>query len=156
MLHCITILFCALAGKSQIAIEYAHRHYSASCYALVAWFRAESAASIATDMRKLAFDLGIIQDRHRSITRDTGASVSVGEDKKDASDTVRGSDLDMDAGGEGTDTAKDLEEYDDVYIINELMRRLGLCRYVHRTMSYNYSISDAMNSWPVLSVIFLV
>jgi hypothetical protein len=53
-------------GKSQIAIEYAHRYYSSSCYALVAWFRAESAASIATDMRKLAFDLGIIHDKHRA------------------------------------------------------------------------------------------
>jgi hypothetical protein len=32
--------------------------------------------------------------------------------------------------GTDTDTDKDLEEYDDTYIINELMRRLGLCRSV--------------------------
>lgn len=89
-------------GKSQITIEYAHRYYNSSCYALVAWFRAESAASIATDMRKLAFELGIIKNTQNIVNERID--------------------------NEGTDTDKDLEEYDDKYIINELMRRLALCR----------------------------
>lgn len=99
----------------------------------MAWFRAESAASIATDMRKLAFDLGIIQDGHRTAARVTGTPARVGGDDGDTGGMGCGNDpgLSLVAKGEGvTDTAKDLEEYDDVYIINELMRRLGLCRCV--------------------------
>lgn len=120
------------AGKSQIAIEYAHRYYSSSCYELVAWFRAESAASIAADMRKLAFDLGIIQEGQRNTVHDISKSEDYVDEDEEGTKCKMGSErghssISMD---KGTDTAKDLEEYDDTYIINELMRRLGLCRLV--------------------------
>jgi len=109
-------------GKSQITIEYAHRHFSSSCYALVAWFRAESAASIATDMRKLAFDLGIIKNTGER--KDRSAA-----DEKEFPESNKGAvEVPLIKVGEA-DTDKDLEEYDDEYIINELMRRLGLCRF---------------------------
>jgi hypothetical protein len=116
-------------GKSQIAIEYAHRWYNCSCYALVAWFRAESAASIATDMRKLAFDLGIIRVRHLHVREDAPVDEDVMGCGGDGGSGYQRSDSGAGVvSGEGSDASKELEEYDDVYIINELMRRLGLCR----------------------------
>lgn len=138
---------CCCKGKSQIAIEYAHRCYSSNCYALVAWFRAESAASIASDMRKLAFELGIIKVGRRRSNSVGGVSgniikknvVSEGLDKDSTEAEVehilrRGvDDSKMYSPTQevaDSDMGKDLEEYDDVYIINELMRRLGLCRSI--------------------------
>lgn len=46
-------------GKTQLCIEYCYRQYSVT-YGFIAWIRAETSASIAGDMRRLAFDLGII------------------------------------------------------------------------------------------------
>ena len=115
-------------GKSQIAIEYAHRYYSSSGYALVAWFRGESAASVATDMRKLAFELGIIhnQDRNNiSVEHTTDSLTTIGRKASSISDNDKNGDDYL--CGE-VDKSDDFEGYDDAYIINELMRRLGLCR----------------------------
>lgn len=46
-------------GKTQLCIEFCYRQYSIT-YGFIAWIRAETSASIAGDMRRLAFDLGII------------------------------------------------------------------------------------------------
>ena len=46
-------------GKTQLSVEYCHRHFG-SKYGFVVMIRAESQASIAQDMRRLALDLGIL------------------------------------------------------------------------------------------------
>ena len=48
-------------GKSQIAAEYCHRQYQAgsTSYGLICWLSAETADSIAADLRRLANDFGI-------------------------------------------------------------------------------------------------
>ena len=46
-------------GKTQLSVEYCHRHFG-SKYGFVVMIRAESQASIAQDMRRLASDLGIL------------------------------------------------------------------------------------------------
>jgi hypothetical protein len=51
-------------GKSQVATEYAHRGFASGFYGLVAWINAESAASVAGDLRRLAADSGVaVRDR---------------------------------------------------------------------------------------------
>ena len=46
-------------GKTQLSIEYCHRHFG-SKYGFVVMVRAESQASIAQDMKRLAADLGLL------------------------------------------------------------------------------------------------
>ena len=46
-------------GKTQLSIEYCHRHFG-SKYGFVVMVRAESQASIAQEMRRLALDLGLL------------------------------------------------------------------------------------------------
>jgi tetratricopeptide (TPR) repeat protein len=46
-------------GKTQLSVEYCHRHFG-SKYGFVVMIRAESQASVAQDMRRLALDLGIL------------------------------------------------------------------------------------------------
>ena len=57
-------------GKTQLAVEFCHRHYAAakpeaaggassSGYSVVIWLRAETAEVLAADLRALAADCGI-------------------------------------------------------------------------------------------------
>ena len=60
-------------GKTQLSVEYCHRHFG-SKYGFVVMIRAESQASIAQDMRRLALDLGILgndssSNKNSNITR---------------------------------------------------------------------------------------
>jgi hypothetical protein len=51
-------------GKSQVATEFAHRGFDSGFYGLVAWINAETAASVAGDLRRLAADSGVdVRDR---------------------------------------------------------------------------------------------
>jgi hypothetical protein len=45
-------------GKTQLALEYAHRHRAA--YQVVWWIRAEEPATLATDYAGLADSLGLV------------------------------------------------------------------------------------------------
>ena len=51
-------------GKTQLSIEYCHRHFG-SKYGFVVMVRAESQASIAQDMRRLALDLGLLSSSEK-------------------------------------------------------------------------------------------
>lgn len=100
-------------GKSQIALEYCHRHFGRT-YGLIVWLRAESSSSIAADLRRFAYDLGIIKKRSKS-------SYSSGRSR---SSPAQG---DM-AVSSKLSTVLNEEEEDDEVVLDEVHRRLQKCR----------------------------
>jgi Tfp pilus assembly protein PilF len=58
----ITIRGLGGVGKSQVALEYAHRTLAAKMYGLAWWVRAESAVTIAEDLSRLAPLVGVAAD----------------------------------------------------------------------------------------------
>eukprot|EP01041_Mallomonas_annulata_P005305 gene5305-10615_t len=58
-------------GKTQITTEYVHRYFGSNCYGLIAWLRAESPASITADLRRLAYDLGILKRYNSNVEDDS-------------------------------------------------------------------------------------
>jgi len=58
-------------GKTQVAAEYCHRHYS-SYYGLVMWWRAETPEVLASDVRRFAEDTGIVVNgvRNEEVVRE--------------------------------------------------------------------------------------
>jgi hypothetical protein len=93
-------------GKTQLAVEYCYRHFG-STYGLIVWLRAESASSIAADLRRFAYDLGIVKKRSKA----TNASAT-----RDGSVAAK------------SETVVNEEEDDDEVILDEVHRRLGKCR----------------------------
>jgi tetratricopeptide (TPR) repeat protein len=59
-------------GKSQVALEYAHRMYEQGCYELVGWVRADSRVTVAEDLAAMAPLLELPTDKP---VGDTVASV---------------------------------------------------------------------------------
>ena len=49
-------------GKTQLALEYAHRHYAAGNYDIVWWVRAEQRVAMDEDLLVLAAPLGLQGD----------------------------------------------------------------------------------------------
>jgi tetratricopeptide (TPR) repeat protein len=107
-------------GKSQVSVEYAHRHYGSS-YGFVAFIRSESTASIAADLRRLAYDMGILTAADSS-----KKSVSEGAPLKS---NVRNASGDSSGGGNGSRVMREDMPLDDEAIAEEIKRRLARCRY---------------------------
>ena len=107
-------------GKTQLAAEYVHRHFG-NYYGLVAWLRAESSVTIAADMRRLAFDLGILKS-NMSMMKDNQNSINNSNtnatiDKVECNEKVN--DIDM------TSSESDV---DDEVVVEEVKRRLSRCK----------------------------
>jgi hypothetical protein len=92
-------------GKTQLASEYCHRHFG-SAYGLVVFVRAETPAIIASELRRFAVDMGML-DSSKSFEDDT---VEMEQDTPSATD----------------ETANDL---DDVEVIELVKRKLSKSRY---------------------------
>lgn len=111
-------------GKTQVAIEYVHRYYG-SYYGLVAWIKAESVTTIAADIRKLAFDLGILQ-KHQgtrpSCSENSSVTVQGSTDSNTSTTTVSNSLL-----RERHETSP-AAGMDDESVVDEVKRRLARCK----------------------------
>ena len=59
--HQVGIFGLGGVGKTQTAVEFVHRQYSGGKFGLVIWFRSTAAEDVASDMRRFAFDSGILQ-----------------------------------------------------------------------------------------------
>lgn len=56
-------------GKSQIAVEYCHRHFGSN-YGLVLWLKSETSASLVADIRKFSRDLSIVKSVQQDETEE--------------------------------------------------------------------------------------
>lgn len=75
-------------GKTQLSVEYCHRHFG-STYGLIVWLRAESVASVAADLRRFAYDLGIVKKPSKtSSTVADGEAQTSGDVTEDTDDAV--------------------------------------------------------------------
>jgi tetratricopeptide (TPR) repeat protein len=136
-------------GKTQLSVEYCHRHFG-SKYGFVVMIRAESQASVAQDMRRLALDLGILgndsssNSNGNSNSSDSGVpAVSEVERLKVAvtpqsaaaasSSTIDSSSSNKDKNresGKGQSSAKTLlADIDDDEVMEIIKRKLSRCRF---------------------------
>lgn len=92
-------------GKTQLSIEYCHRFFG-SFYGLVVMIRAETHASIAAELRRLALDLGLLEPAQ------LGKGVERNENDTSSSlESVIG------------------EEVDDDEVVEIIRRKLARCRF---------------------------
>ena len=118
-------------GKSQVSIEYAHRHYG-SFFGFVAFIRAESTASIAADLRRLAHDMGIlpVSSLQMSLRPEGGT--------EGARRAVEGRDVEV--------SREDLS-LDDEAIAEEIKRRLARSRHRWLLIFDNVEDADAVSPY---------
>jgi tetratricopeptide (TPR) repeat protein len=112
-------------GKTQLSIEYCHRHFG-SKYGFVVMVRAESQASIAQEMRRLALDLGLLG---------SGKYAKNETEKCDEYDSAEKleDDIILMRDEEKTGSQKNLEssvaEFHDDEVIEIIKRKLSRCRF---------------------------
>jgi tetratricopeptide (TPR) repeat protein len=112
-------------GKTQLSIEYCHRHFG-SKYGFVVMVRAESQASIAQEMRRLALDLGLLGSGKYSKNETEKCDVTDSAEKLE-------DDLNLMCDEEKTGSQKNLEssvaEFHDDEVIEIIKRKLSRCRF---------------------------
>ena len=64
-------------GKTSLVGEYCHRQFGDGVFSLIIWLRAESAASIAADMRRFGVDVGILNQSFEETDDDATVLKSV-------------------------------------------------------------------------------
>ena len=138
-------------GKTQLSVEYCHRHFG-SKYGFVVMIRAESQASVAQDMRRLALDLGILGNDSSSSSSSSSNSSSgdsggpaVSEEERlkqnnalqnvptasNSSRCISNGNMDKTRGsGKGQSSAKTLlADIDDDEVMEIIKRKLSRCRF---------------------------
>lgn len=95
--HQASIVGLGGVGKTQTAVEFVHQQFTEGKFGLVMWLRATTAEDIATDLRRFAFDSGIL--RGNSAAGNTN-------------------------GAPGTDEAEYNIDFDDEKIADEIRRKL--------------------------------
>ena len=125
-------------GKTQLSIEYCHRHFG-SKYGFVVMVRAESQASIAQDMKRLAVDLGLLSGREKPNSEkekknkivDNNMNNNMNNNNNDNTDENNTAPIDDndDDNDNDRDKSKNIFNIDDDEVTEIIKRKLSRCRY---------------------------
>jgi tetratricopeptide (TPR) repeat protein len=118
-------------GKSQLTMEYAHR-YLKTFYNFIAFIRAESFATISSDLRKLAMDLNIMSQHKKKTIHPTNldsASPLKHSSRSHLSLGETGEAREIEVASESVSLADELATMDDETIGEEIRKRLTRCRF---------------------------
>jgi tetratricopeptide (TPR) repeat protein len=122
-------------GKSQLTIEYAHR-YLKSYYNFIAFIRAESSATISSDLRKLAMDLNIMSQHKKKVhptNLDTASPLKLTPSRllvslpDDSSGGIQAATDPFES--PAVSLGAELATLDDETIAEEIRKRLTRCRF---------------------------